>query len=120
MVRVSLAALFALAALVISACKKAPAPEVASTCPACVRATDHGFVPARVVVPKGAPGSKTTITFTRETDDTCALDVVFPELGVKKPLPLNEAVVVEVPTDEARTLTFQCGMAMYKSAVVVE
>ena len=34
-------------------------------------------------------------------------------------MPLNEPVVIEVPTTEARTLTFQCGMAMYKSAVVV-
>jgi len=107
-------------ALAMTACKKAPPAEGAPVCPTCVRATDHGFVPSRVALAKGAPGSKATLTFTRETDDTCALDVVFPELDVKKPLPLHAPVSVDVPTDEARTFTFQCGMAMYKSAVVVE
>jgi plastocyanin domain-containing protein len=107
-------------ALSTAACKKAPPAEGAPACPTCVRATDHGFVPSRVEVAKGGSGSKVTLTFTRETDDTCALDVVFPDLGIKKPLPLNAPVAVEVPTDDARTLTFQCGMAMYKSAVVVQ
>jgi plastocyanin domain-containing protein len=107
-------------ALALAGCKKAPPPEAASACPTCVRATEHGFVPSHVTLAKGAPGSKATLTFTRETEDTCALDVVFPELELKKPLPLNAPVTVDVPTDEARTLTFQCGMAMYKSSVVVQ
>jgi plastocyanin domain-containing protein len=107
-------------AFALTGCKKAPPAEAAPACPTCVRATDHGFVPSHVTLAKGAAGSKATLTFTRETEDTCALDVVFPELDVKKPLPLNVPVTVEVPTDEARTLTFQCGMAMYKSSVVVQ
>jgi hypothetical protein len=27
---------------------------------------------------------------------------------------------VHVPTDQARTLTFQCGMGMYKSSVIIQ
>ena len=100
-------------------CKKAPEPAQANACATCVTATEHGFVPAHLEIAKGAPGSKVALTFTRETDDTCALDVVFPELDLKKPLPLKVPVTVEVPADEPRTLTFQCGMAMYKSSVVV-
>jgi hypothetical protein len=60
-----------------------------------------------------------TLTFTRTSDDTCAKDVVFPELSIKKPLPLDVPVAVDVPSDAERTLTFQCGMAMYKSSLVV-
>ncbi len=110
------------AVLLLAACKKAPLPadQAASSCPTCVVATDHGFVPSRVIVPKGAPGSTVALTFTRETDDTCALDIVFPELGIKKALPLKQAVTVEVPSGDARTLGFQCGMAMYKSSVIVQ
>jgi plastocyanin domain-containing protein len=46
--------------------------------------------------------------------------VVFPDLKLEKPLPLNTPVSIEVPTGQARTLTFQCGMGMYKSAVVIQ
>ena len=41
------------------------------------------------------------------------------DLKLEKKLPLNEVVSVDLPTDGPKTLTFQCGMAMYKGAVVV-
>ncbi len=75
-----------------------------------------GFTPSSIEFKKGEKGA---ITFTRTSDDTCAKDVVFPEINLKKELPLNKPVVVEVPTDAARTLTFTCGMGMFKSAVVI-
>lgn len=81
-----------------------------------VTADDDGFKPSSVTVKKGAPA---TLVFTRKTDQTCATEVVFPELGIEKDLPRGVPVSIEVPTDKARTLTFQCGMGMYKSAVVV-
>src|SRR5262249_44012954 len=68
---------------------------------------------------QGGPGSHAAVTFIRVTDKTCATEVVFPELNIERKLPLNQVVSVDVPTDTARTLTFQCGMAMYKGALVV-
>jgi plastocyanin domain-containing protein len=85
-----------------------------------VTAGDHGFTPTSLVVPKGEAGATAPVTFVRTTDETCAREVVFPELGIKKDLPLKTPVTVEVPADSARTLTFQCGMAMYKGALVVK
>jgi plastocyanin domain-containing protein len=78
---------------------------------------DKGFTPSRVEVQKGKPAS---LVFVRTTDDTCAKEVVFPDLKLEKDLPLRTAVAIDIPTGEARTLTFQCGMAMYKSAVVIQ
>lgn len=78
---------------------------------------EDGFAPAMVHAQKG---KKLTLRFTRTTDATCAKQVVFPELGIKKDLPLNQPVDIDVPAGEARTLGFQCGMGMFKGSVMVQ
>jgi plastocyanin domain-containing protein len=78
---------------------------------------DKGFTPSHVELQKGQAAS---LVFVRTTDDTCAKEVVFPDLKLEKDLPLRTAVAIDIPTGDARTLTFQCGMAMYKSAVVIQ
>jgi len=81
-----------------------------------VTADERGFTPAAV---ETQHGSKLTLRFTRTTDATCADKVVFPEAGIEQALPLNQPTDVVVPTDKARTLAFQCGMGMFKSAVLI-
>ncbi len=81
-----------------------------------VTADSSGFKPSSVTIKKGSTAS---LVFTRTTDDTCATEVVFPELNVKKDLPKGKPVTIEIPTDKEQKLTFQCGMGMYKSAVVI-
>jgi plastocyanin domain-containing protein len=76
-----------------------------------------GFAPSEVKLEKGEDA---TLVFTRTSDKTCAKEVEFPELKLKKDLPLNQPVAVIVPSGEARTITFQCGMGMYKSKVIVQ
>jgi plastocyanin domain-containing protein len=101
--------------LAAGACKSSQA----STPLADVTAGEHGFTPTSLKLHDGGPGSHGTVTFVRTSDKTCATEVVFPELNIEKKLPLNEVVSVDLPTDGPKTLTFQCGMAMYKGAVVV-
>jgi plastocyanin domain-containing protein len=102
-----------LVAIGVSACdKKAAEPRIVA-----ITADDEGFKPSSVTLPQGPSGAR--LVFTRTSDDTCATDVEFPELGVKKDLPKNTPVTIEIPTDQERKLTFQCGMGMYKSSVVV-
>ncbi|MBL8719954.1 MAG: cupredoxin domain-containing protein [Myxococcales bacterium] len=103
----------------LAGCKKAqpPAPYVATGGDVNIVADDNGFTPSKVEIPKG---KATRLVFKRTSDGTCATDVVFPELSVKKPLPLNQPVVIEVPVGEARTYAFHCGMGMFKSSVVVQ
>jgi plastocyanin domain-containing protein len=81
-----------------------------------VTVSDHGFAPSSIQAKRGQP---LTLQFTRVSDQTCAKQVAFPELNLTKDLPLNTVVTIQVPTDVARTLTFQCGMGMYKSSVVI-
>jgi hypothetical protein len=105
-------------ASLLCSCDKRPGASMASGDR--VVADEHGFTPASLAMAKGTPGSTAAVTFVRTTDKTCATEVVFPELGVRKELPLNQPVAVDIPADSARTLTFQCGMAMYKGMLVVK
>jgi plastocyanin domain-containing protein len=94
-----------------------PAPVAAADKSAIPITVDgDGFKPSAVKLKKGAPA---TLVFTRTTDDTCATEVVFPQLEIKKELPKGKPVAIVIPTDKEQTLTFQCGMGMYKSSVVV-
>lgn len=77
----------------------------------------QGFQPARVRLP---PGERTQITFVRTTDQTCATEVVFPELDIRRPLPLNEPVVVDLPAQASGELSFACGMDMIRGVAVLD
>jgi RND family efflux transporter MFP subunit len=102
-------------------------PPVAPTSPAsasssaaatrvAVRVTKDGFVPATVTVPTG---SAIDLVLTRQSNETCATDVVIPALNVRKPLPLNRPVVVRIPPQSAGEIAFACGMNMLRGTVVV-
>ena len=113
------------AAVLLAGCEKKgdPAPK-ADPPPAAavdksaipITVDSDGFKPSAVKFKKGAPA---TLIFTRTTDETCATEVVFPQLDIKKDLPKGTPVSITIPTDKEQTLTFQCGMGMYKSSVVV-
>jgi plastocyanin domain-containing protein len=46
--------------------------------------------------------------------------VVFPSLNIKRPLPLNEPVVIEFTPAKAGDIAFACGMNMLKGVVVAQ
>ncbi len=82
-----------------------------------VQITEQGFEPASISVKAGQPAR---ITFIRKTDNTCAKEVVFPALKITKPLPLNERVTIEIPSQMEGELNYACGMDMLHGKVVVK
>jgi plastocyanin domain-containing protein len=82
-----------------------------------VTVTEQGFEPSRVEVRGGA---LTRITFVRTSEKTCATEVLFPSLNIKRALPLNEPVVVEFTPSTGGEIAFTCGMTMVKGSVVVQ
>ena len=77
---------------------------------------EQGFEPARIMVQAGAP---TRLTFVRTTDKTCATAVAFPSLNIRCDLPLNQPVDIELTPQKTGEVQFQCGMNMFRGAVVV-
>jgi len=82
-----------------------------------VKVTENGFEPAELAVQAGKP---IHLTMTRETDQTCATAVVFPSLNVKKLLPLNEPVTIDLPAQPKGKLAYACGMDMVHGTLVVQ
>jgi plastocyanin domain-containing protein len=79
--------------------------------------TEDGFVPAEVKVPAGKP---VTLVVTRKTDRTCATELVMKDHQINQPLPLGKPVEITFTPDHAGTITYACGMDMYKGTIVVE
>lgn len=76
-----------------------------------------GFEPNEIALNAGTPSH---LIFTRTTEQTCAKQVMIPELGVKKTdLPLNQPVAIEVTVEGGGRFTFACGMDMLKGTLVV-
>lgn len=100
-----------------AASSSASSPNAAAARVVAVTADAKGFTPSSASFNKG---DRAQLVFTRTTDETCAKEVVFPELKIRRPLPLNEPVAVELQTSADHTYRFQCGMAMWEGSVVVK
>lgn len=75
----------------------------------------HGYEPSEAQAPAGKP---VRLIFTRTTDEGCGQQLVFPSLDLRKDLPLNQAVPVDVTMPASGSLAFTCGMDMYRGSVV--
>jgi hypothetical protein len=73
-----------------------------------------GYHPAEVRAPAG---SKVTLAFTRTSEQGCGQELVIEAMEIKRPLPLNEAVEIEVVVPASGELGFACGMNMYRGKV---
>jgi plastocyanin domain-containing protein len=103
-------------------CKRDAAPPIAAAAPipaGALRITvdGEGYHPATVTVPASRPA---TLVFTRTSDDGCGQQLVFPDINLRRDLPLNQPVVVTVNAPATGRLAFTCGMDMYRGAVVVQ
>ncbi len=78
---------------------------------------EQGYDPSRVTLRAGVPARLTVV---RTTDKTCGTEIVFPFLNLKRPLPLNEPVVITFTPSQAGELAFTCGMNMLRGTVVVQ
>ncbi len=103
------AAVLAAAALAAAGCRRGP-QEVR------VAVGSNGFDPWRIEARAGKP---LVLVLTRNTNDTCATEIVIPEAGVNTPLPLGQPVRVELTPAKAGMLRFSCAMRMFQGEIEV-
>ncbi len=79
--------------------------------------TANGFEPAKLKVKAGQP---LKLVVTRQTDRTCAKQIVIADYGINQPLPLNQPVEVAFTPSKSGEVRYACGMDMISGVLVVE
>lgn len=77
---------------------------------------DGAFDPGRVTVREG---ERVRLRFLRRDPSPCAGEVVLAALGIRRALPLDEPVIVELPPLPAGEVELRCGMNMLRGRLVV-
>ncbi len=81
-----------------------------------VKVSKDGYSPSTIGLKKGVAAE---ITFLRVDEKNCGAEVVFPDLGIKKELPVGKPVVVQLQPDKDGEIRFTCGMEMYRGKLLV-
>lgn len=82
-----------------------------------VTINEYGYSRTSIVLRRGV---LTRITFLRQTDSTCAKEIVIPAYGVNRALPLNTAVTVNFTPKRSGEFAFTCGMNMHRGKLIVQ
>lgn len=77
---------------------------------------EGGYSPDTISVAKG---KKITLRFTRKDPSSCLEEVLIPEFKIRKFLPLNQTVSVELKPEKAGEYEFVCGMNMFHGKLIV-
>jgi len=81
-----------------------------------ISVTEKGFKPSTVNV---TPKKSVTLKITRKTDSTCAVQVQIPSKKIKKVLPLNQVVSIDLGKLEKGEISFGCGMNMMEGGRIL-
>lgn len=79
--------------------------------------TEKGFEPNQINV---KPGELVTLKVTRKTDSTCATAIQIPSKKIKKDLPLNKTVSIDLGKLDKGEIRFACGMDMVTGIILVK
>ncbi len=82
-----------------------------------LKVTATGFEPSEIKV---KPETHLVLKVTRTSDETCATQIKVTEPKIKKDLPLDKEVTVDLGTLKKGRVKFACGMDMMSGHIVVE
>lgn len=78
---------------------------------------EGGYKPASVVI----PFEKTTkLNFFRKDPSSCLEEIVLSDFKIRKFLPLNETITLEITPQKKGEFGFSCGMGMFHGKLIVK
>lgn len=77
---------------------------------------DGGYSPNMISIPKG---KATKINFIRKDPSSCLEEVVLGDFKIRKFLPLNQKVQVEISPQKKGEYGYACGMNMFHGKIIV-
>lgn len=77
---------------------------------------EGGYKPEAISIPVG---KTTKLNFLRKDPSSCLEEVVLGDFKVKKYLPLNHKVSIEITPKEKGEYGFACGMNMFHGKIIV-
>ena len=78
---------------------------------------DGGYKPAAIRLQKS---KSTTLKITRRDPNSCLEEIILPDFKIKKYLPLNKEIQIEITPQKSGEFGFHCGMNMYHGKIIVE
>lgn len=77
---------------------------------------DGGYAPSTISIPQG---KTTKISFIRKDPSSCLEEIVLGDFKIRKFLPLNKKVTVELKPQKKGEFAFTCGMNMFHGKILV-
>lgn len=78
---------------------------------------EGGYKPEVISIPKGKP---TKIKFLRTDSSSCLEEVILSDFKIRKYLPLNKDVTIELTPQKEGEFPFSCGMNMFHGKIIVK
>lgn len=78
---------------------------------------DAGYSPSTIVLKKDQP---VTLNIKRLDSSDCLEEIIIPEWGVKKYLPVNKEIRINLGPKKEGEYPFHCGMNMFHGKIIVK
>ena len=78
---------------------------------------DAGYSPSVIVIKKDTP---VTLNILRQDPSDCLEDFIVPEWGIKKYLPLNKEIRINLDAKKEGEYHFHCGMNVFHGKIIVK
>lgn len=77
---------------------------------------EGGYKPEVISIRKG---KLTKINFIRKDQSDCLEEVVLPDFKIRRHLPLNQKVTIEITPQKSGEFGYSCGMNMFHGRIIV-